>query len=132
MLIQVAFYNPETDFLTDMDQAQEEPSCLQKLMVIMTQRYQVRYAIDLLLQPTICTGGSYAILYSWDKWNYLFLQESGQTLTIQERLEIIWQKLKMPDSQKLDFALKYSSDHYVKFIPEVCCYSGQNNVLKVL
>ncbi|XP_077971603.1 uncharacterized protein LOC120346349 isoform X2 [Styela clava] len=44
---------------------------------------------------------------------------STPSLTIQERLEIVWQKLKMPDSQKLNFALKYSSDKYIKKLPEI-------------
>lgn len=40
-------------------------------------------------------------------------------LSIQERLEIVWQKLKMPDSQKLNFALKYSTDKYINKLHDI-------------
>ena len=33
-------------------------------------------------------------------------------VTPQDRLERVWSSLMMPDNQKLDMAIKYSSDHY--------------------
>ena len=46
-------------------------------------------------------------------------QDSERENTIQERLEVVWRKLKIPDSQKLDLALKYSGDEHIYRLPEV-------------
>ncbi|XP_066273765.1 coiled-coil domain-containing protein 87-like isoform X3 [Branchiostoma lanceolatum] len=44
--------------------------------------------------------------------------EKPVELTAQERLEKVWSDLKMPDGQKLDMAIKYSSDAYIGKLPE--------------
>ncbi|CAH1254407.1 CCDC87 [Branchiostoma lanceolatum] len=44
--------------------------------------------------------------------------EKPVVLTAQERLEKVWSDLKMPDGQKLDMAIKYSSDAYIGKLPE--------------
>lgn len=48
--------------------------------------------------------------------------QKEQELTVQERLEKVWQKLEMPDSLKLDMAIKYSSDAYHLRLAEVIDY----------
>ncbi|XP_035667191.1 coiled-coil domain-containing protein 87-like isoform X3 [Branchiostoma floridae] len=44
--------------------------------------------------------------------------EKPVELTAQERLEKVWSDLQMPDGQKLDMAIKYSSDAYIVKLPE--------------
>ncbi|XP_019626876.1 PREDICTED: coiled-coil domain-containing protein 87-like isoform X3 [Branchiostoma belcheri] len=44
--------------------------------------------------------------------------EKPVDLTAQERLEKVWSDLQMPDGQKLDMAIKYSSDAYISKLPE--------------
>ncbi|XP_078607663.1 coiled-coil domain-containing protein 87-like isoform X4 [Branchiostoma floridae x Branchiostoma japonicum] len=44
--------------------------------------------------------------------------EKPVELTAQERLEKVWSDLQMPDGQKLDMAIKYSSDAYIGKLPE--------------
>ena len=45
--------------------------------------------------------------------------------TPQDRLEKVWATLKMPDGQKLDMAIKYSSDTYHAKLEEVGTSSHQ-------
>ena len=40
-------------------------------------------------------------------------------LNLQERLEKVWKSLHMPDSLKLDMAIKYSADTYHGMLEEV-------------
>lgn len=39
-------------------------------------------------------------------------KKRGKTVTYQDRMEAIWSLLLMPDSAKVDMAIKYSCDEY--------------------
>lgn len=49
-------------------------------------------------------------------------------LCLQDRLERVWNALGMTDSQKLDMALKYSSEKYAKLLGEVSAHYPQLHV----
>lgn len=40
-------------------------------------------------------------------------------LSLQDRLERVWSLMCMPDNQRLDMAIKYSSDTYIDSLEEV-------------
>ncbi|KAH9488553.1 hypothetical protein Btru_061809 [Bulinus truncatus] len=44
--------------------------------------------------------------------------EKQQTFSAQDRLEYVWQKLHVPDSQRLDMAIKYSCNEYFNKLSE--------------
>jgi len=48
---------------------------------------------------------------------------SASDFCLQQELESIWNDLQMPNSLKLDMALKYSSDSFLLLLPNVsCCF----------
>lgn len=54
----------------------------------------------------------------------MFLLKSAEDVKTvpdaQDRLETVWQSLKVPDSQRLDMAIKYSCNEYFSQLSEVC------------
>ena len=49
----------------------------------------------------------------------LFYQSVVKSDNIQDELEVIWTRLQMPDSLKLDMAVKYSSDKFHALLHQV-------------
>ena len=47
------------------------------------------------------------------------IKEQEYDLSAQDRLEKVWAMLGMPDSSKLDMAIKYSSDRYHNMLGDV-------------
>ena len=69
------------------------------------------------MRKTSILGGDVAFV---DIYRYFCASfQPTPEITLQDRLERIWNQLKMPDSLRLDMAIKYSSDDYSDKFAEV-------------